>query len=48
MEDQLSTIEGATNPALYVHYQELKDQVAETEAAWEQYSMELEEFLNQL
>lgn len=48
VEDQLSTIEGATNPALYVHYQELKDQVAETEAAWEQYSMELEEFLNQL
>lgn len=48
VEDQLSTIEGATNTALYVHYQELKDQVAETEAAWEQYSMELEEFLNQL
>ncbi len=48
VEDQLSTIEGATNPTLYVHYQELKDQVAETEAAWEQYSMELEEFLNQL
>lgn len=48
VEDQLSTIEGATNPALYVHYQELKDQVAETEAAWEQYSVELEEFLNQL
>ena len=48
VEDQLSTIEGATNPTLYVHYQELKGQVAETEAAWEQYSVELEEFLNQL
>ncbi len=43
VEEKLSTVEGATDPTLYVRYQELKDQVAETEAAWEQYSMELEE-----
>ena len=43
VEVKLSTVEGATDPTLYVRYQELKDQVAETEAAWEQYSMELEE-----
>ncbi len=43
VEEKLSTVEGASDPTLYVRYQELKDQVAETEAAWEQYSMELEE-----
>ena len=48
IEEQLSTVEGSTDPNLYVRYQQLKGQVAEAEADWEHYSMELENFINYL